>query len=83
MKKSKSALKVRSKKYNEQYTYGVTVYGSQLIDFWYETPRETIQTTCKASEFLSGTFHNKVSQYLGNDVLEEILSFIKRKWFDH
>ncbi len=80
MKKSKEAVKTWSKKYSDGFLYGLTVYGSKQISFWYETPRDTIETKTTVNDFLSGELSSKVNQYLGKETLEEIVQFLKRKF---
>jgi hypothetical protein len=80
MKPSKSALKTWSKKHRDDFTYGLTVYGSRVVHFWYETPREIIESSSTVEEFLAGALNHKVTQYLGKDVLDEIIVFLRRKF---
>ena len=80
MKKSKAAVKTWTKKHDEYITYGLTVYGSQIIHFWEETPRDTFETKTTVKEFLSGELNPKVVQYLGKEILGDILIFLRRKF---
>jgi hypothetical protein len=81
MKKSKASIKSWSKEYDAYITYHFTVLGSGEIEYGYQTPQDfIIVSKMPVEEFLTGSIDHRVKQYLGEDQLLQIKSFLKKKF---
>jgi len=80
MKRSTTTIKSWSK-LHDGFIYYFIVYGNRQVELSYDTPREygIIMAMMNADEFMEGAIDHLVRQYLGDEQLTQIRSFLEKK----